>query len=392
MMIRYIKCMFLLFWAVQINLYSQTTAQEMYETGFDFHYGKNGQPKDDEKAVEWFRKAADQGHAEAQAQLGYMYLYGYGVDRKYYEAIKWYRKAAEQENVSAQVQLGYMYLNGYGVVKDYAEALKWYGKAANQGHPSGMNGLGFMYQNGYGVNKDYAEAIKWYRMAAEKGNVSAKSNIATMYFNGFGVDQDYAEAFKWYREAAEQGEANGQYSLAFMYENGYGVSKSRSEAKKWYEKAAAQGDEDAKNRLEKIEQEPDILVEVEEVEDLVAKDTEPSKSDSASAMDGNEKEGQVFEVVDQVPEFSGNVFSWLSRNIHYPPMAQENNVQGRVVVSFIVEADGSVSDVQVVKGVAPSLDNEALRVVKSMPKWEPGLQDGKPVRVRKNLPVTFKLQ
>ncbi|MBO4822073.1 MAG: energy transducer TonB [Prevotella sp.] len=106
-----------------------------------------------------------------------------------------------------------------------------------------------------------------------------------------------------------------------------------------------------------------------------------------------EVENKIFDVVEQPPSFAhGNVIAWLSQNIHYPPVAEENNIQGRVVVSFVVEPDGSISNVQVVKGVDPSLDKEAARVVKSMPKWNPGKQNGQAVRVKYNLPVTFKLQ
>ncbi|MBR6981136.1 MAG: TonB family protein [Prevotella sp.] len=375
MMMRYVKCVLLFFWTIQVNVFSQSTASEMYETGFDYHYGLNGKSKDDAKAVEWFGKAADQGLVEAQAQLGYMLLYGYGVNKDYAEALKWYRKAADQENASAQNQLGLMYLNGYGVNKDYAEALKWYRKAADQGLPSGLNGLGFMYQNGYGVTQDYAEALKWYRQAAEKGNAAAKNNIGTMYFNGYGVTQDYAEALDWYLQAAELGDVNGLYSAGFMYDNGYGVTKNMAEARKWYEKAAAQGDGDARERLKEIQPDAAAPMQMRVV-------AEPK----------NEVDNNAFEVVEQPPTFPGNVFSWLSRNIHYPALAEEGNIQGRVIVAFIVEADGSVSDVQVAKGVDPLLDKEAVRVVKSMPKWTPGLHNGQPVRVMKTLPVSFKIQ
>ena len=104
---------------------------------------------------------------------------------------------------------------------------------------------------------------------------------------------------------------------------------------------------------------------------------------------------KIFEVVEQQPQFPGGqaaLFSWLSQNIHYPPVAEENGIYGRVVVSFVVETDGSISNVQVVRGVDPSLDKEAVRVTKAMPKWVPGKQNGQAVRVKYNLPVTFKLQ
>lgn len=104
---------------------------------------------------------------------------------------------------------------------------------------------------------------------------------------------------------------------------------------------------------------------------------------------------KVFEVVEQMPSFPGGdkaLLEYLSSNIKYPVVAQENGVQGRVVVSFVVEKDGSITDVKVVRSVDPSLDKEAQRVVKSMPKWIPGKQNGSAVRVKYNVPVSFKLQ
>lgn len=123
---------------------------------------------------------------------------------------------------------------------------------------------------------------------------------------------------------------------------------------------------------------------------LKAKDaiiTEPVKP--------REEKDKVFEVVEQMPSFpggSGALMQYLSKNIKYPPVAEENGIQGRVVCSFVVERDGSVSDVRILKGVDPSLDKEAIRVVSAMPKWIPGRQNGQMVRVKYNLPVTFRLQ
>ena len=83
---------------------------------------------------------------------------------------------------------------------------------------------------------------------------------------------------------------------------------------------------------------------------------------------------------------------FLSNNIKYPQISQENGVQGRVIVQFVVNSDGSIVDAQVVRGVDPYLDKEALRVIKMMPKWSPGKQRGKPVRVKYTVPVMFRLQ
>ena len=107
------------------------------------------------------------------------------------------------------------------------------------------------------------------------------------------------------------------------------------------------------------------------------------------------EEEKVFDVVEQMPSFPGGntaLMKFLNENIHYPVVAQENGVQGRVVVSFVVKRDGHITDVQIARSVDPSLDKEAQRVVKSMPKWIPGKQNGSAVRVKFNVPVSFRLQ
>nr|WP_297027097.1 energy transducer TonB [Prevotella sp.] len=104
---------------------------------------------------------------------------------------------------------------------------------------------------------------------------------------------------------------------------------------------------------------------------------------------------KVFDVVEEMPSFPGGqgaLMQYLSSNIKYPVVAQENGVQGRVIVSFVVERDGSISDVKVARSVDPSLDREAQRVVKSMPRWSPGKQNGSTVRVKYTVPVIFRLQ
>ena len=109
----------------------------------------------------------------------------------------------------------------------------------------------------------------------------------------------------------------------------------------------------------------------------------------------HEEENKVFDVVEQMPSFPGGMpalMQWLSQNIKYPVIAAENGVQGRVIVQFVVEKDGSVTDVHVAKSVDPSLDKKATRVVKAMPKWNPGKQNGSAVRVKYTVPVMFKLQ
>ncbi len=107
------------------------------------------------------------------------------------------------------------------------------------------------------------------------------------------------------------------------------------------------------------------------------------------------EETKIFTVVEQMPMFPGGdgaLMGYLRDKIHYPTVAAENGVQGRVVVGFVVERDGSITDVNILRGVDPSLDREAMRVVKSMPKWTPGKQNGSAVRVKYQVPVSFRLQ
>lgn len=108
-----------------------------------------------------------------------------------------------------------------------------------------------------------------------------------------------------------------------------------------------------------------------------------------------EETEEIFTVVEQAPEFPGGqseLMKYLSSSIRYPEIAVENGIQGRVIVQFVVERDGSATQVEIARGVDPSLDKEAIRVVKEMPKWKPGQQRGKPVRTKFTLPVQFRLQ
>ncbi|KWW25249.1 MAG: periplasmic protein TonB [bacterium F082] len=106
-------------------------------------------------------------------------------------------------------------------------------------------------------------------------------------------------------------------------------------------------------------------------------------------------EQEIFKIVEEMPAFPGGeakLMEYVAKNVKYPQIARETGVQGRVYVNFVVEPDGSVSNVSVLRGIGGGCDEEAIRVVKSMPKWKPGKQRGKAVRVSYMLPVNFKLQ
>ena len=103
---------------------------------------------------------------------------------------------------------------------------------------------------------------------------------------------------------------------------------------------------------------------------------------------------KVFEVVDEMPSFPGGqgaMYDFMEKNIKYPKVAEDNGIQGRVILTLIVKKDGSLSDVRVAKSVDPALDKEAVRLVESMPKWNPGIEKGQYVNVKFTLPVTFRI-
>ena len=142
--------------------------------------------------------------------------------------------------------------------------------------------------------------------------------------------------------------------------------------------------------------ENDVETEVIEVKTEETNEIPPIVAPPAEEEKEEEVEDVVFKVVETMPEFPGGnsaLMKYLAEHIKYPVIAQENGVQGRVICQFVVEKDGKPSNVQVVRSSGdPSLDKEALRVINGMPKWKPGKQRGKPVRVTYTIPVNFRLQ
>lgn len=105
-----------------------------------------------------------------------------------------------------------------------------------------------------------------------------------------------------------------------------------------------------------------------------------------------EFDGKVYTMIDQMPTFPYNMGEYLSEHIKYPKKARKQNIEGRVIVSFVVQEDGSLDNVKIVKGIGGGCDEEVIRVIKGMPAWTPGKQNGKIVKVMFNLPVAFKLE
>ena len=161
--------------------------------------------KDEAEAVRWYRKAADQGYAEAQCRLGKWYTYHLTIGEKS-QAAMWYRKAAEQGHVVAQHELGLLYFLGIGgVTNNYLEAVRLFRKGAESGYVQSIHNLGSCYAEGKGEPQDWVEACRLYRKAADMGLWDSQFNLGTCYDMGWGVEKNKEEALKWYRKASAQG-------------------------------------------------------------------------------------------------------------------------------------------------------------------------------------------
>jgi hypothetical protein len=176
----------------------------------------------------------------------------------YNEAFRLLQPLAEQGNAQAQSILGWLYENGEGVTQDDKQALEWYQKAANQGFAEAQYNLGNMYHD-----KDNEQAVFWYKKAAQQGDIGAQFTLGWMYDTGLGVTRDEKQAVMWYQKAANQGHAMSQYNLGWMYHQGRGtaIAQNFQQAKAWYQKVLAQPDTEendeakalARENLQKLE-------------------------------------------------------------------------------------------------------------------------------------------
>ena len=201
---------------------------------------------DDTKALEWLTKAAEQGYADALYNIGMYYFY----NEDYKTAFDWYQKAAELGHSGAEFSIGEAFYSGESVTKDYEKAVEWGKKAYDhRGDKYKAEWIADIYENHL---KDHKKAQEWYQKAAELGGDYAQNKVGEYYFHGDGVPQDFAKAIEWFQKAAEQGNVEAQRYLGKAYRFGYGVLRDLEKATKWYKMAADQGSEYAKNELEEI--------------------------------------------------------------------------------------------------------------------------------------------
>lgn len=190
------------------------------------------------------------GDAAEEAGLGYFYATGRpGFPKNYAKAIYWYKKSAAQRDPTGEANLGYMYMNGFGVPQNYKKAAYWSKQAAEKGNALGEVNLGDVYFR----EKKFGKSVYWTKKAAKQGNADAENNIGTDYIFGQGVPQNYSKAFFWNEKAAKQGYAEAEYNLGTAYFLGNGVTQSDAKATYWLQKSINQGYAPAKRLLQRIE-------------------------------------------------------------------------------------------------------------------------------------------
>ena len=245
--------------------------------------------------MEWYRRAAEQGHAGAQLNLGIMYKIGEGVPEDLAEAAKWLQKAADQGKEKAKKPLEQVLrqleqagiplpspeeapapeagakeedealsekamaarlldtgLEEYRTAK-YPDAFRTFQKSANLDNVAAWFNLGTMYDLGRGVSRNLKEAFRWYKKAAHEGFAHAQFNLGQMYYLGQGVDRDKAEGFRWFQEAARQGLAEAQAMVGAIYLDGTVTARDRDQGVWWLRQAAGQGLEAAEQALASLD-------------------------------------------------------------------------------------------------------------------------------------------
>ncbi|MEO8274597.1 MAG: hypothetical protein ABI639_00145 [Thermoanaerobaculia bacterium] len=218
-------------------------AQAQYDLALELMYGEDVDPKtrDAAAAMGWLRRAAEQGHLEAQKDLGTNYSLGIGVAPDAAEAAHWYSKAADQGDAEARFYLAVAYEQGEGVKADSAAALRLHRLAAAQGYASSQAELGEIYLNGLLVPRDDLEAVRWLRLAADQGQPEGQVTLREMLVAGRGVARNEPEANQWFRKAAERGYPRGMGKLGESYALGRGAARNAVCAYLWYGLAAKEG-------------------------------------------------------------------------------------------------------------------------------------------------------
>lgn|GEM_PF-2744389 len=196
----------------------------------------------EKKAFRWYQSAADKGSLEALYQLGYLYQHGIGTKKSLSKGFSLYKEACEQGHIESMFQIGECYRNGWSVKKDLTQALEWYQKAADAGHAKACFEIGKLEEEA----EHYSEAVKWYMRASEKEYADAKALLGDMYMKGIGgLEQNSETAFRLYMKAAELGSELADWRIAKCYLSGNGVEKDLEKGYEWLKKETKRDNRDA---------------------------------------------------------------------------------------------------------------------------------------------------
>jgi TPR repeat protein len=223
-------------------------AHLMYVMGRLYASG-NGVPRDEERAVSWYRRSADAGDASAMTALAVALLDGRGAPIDNQEGLRKLKIAAANNNIEAMYRLARLLEQGKIVDRDPVEAARLFKQAAEAGHVPSMFEIGRMYYSGIGVPIDLGSAVAWYKKAADRGNAAAMVNLGWLYEHGKGVEPDLSGAIDLYKRAADLGNSIAMVDLAILYAAGRGVAKDEASAIGLYKKAVDLGNARAMNNL-----------------------------------------------------------------------------------------------------------------------------------------------
>lgn len=365
-------------------------AIEQYKTANE--YQEKGNTQDAEK---FLRKSAENGYAEAQRDLGLLLLGSPASTRNAKEAFSWIKKAADQGDLYASFYLAHLYRDGTGVQQDDAKANAifssiaptFYDMAKELLLSDAHSSIG-LFDSVIGMFIDPYSGWSAYRMAL------------TFYYGTSGIVRDYAKAFDYFNIAYDMGTIEAAYYLGICYQQGRGTEKNALLSKLYFEKTNYQSpalDFESSFSTHQTKDSKDVAMHKTGGENNLS--TASFNDDRTNNRQNGEKgtnDNVVYEMVPDMPSFPGGdnaLLAFLANNIKYPKIAEEHGIENVVYVNFIVERDGSISDIKIENDVHPLLAAEAIRVIQVMPKWKPGhAMDGSPIRVKYTAPITFRLE
>ena len=200
----------------------------------DFSDGVNYYEQGDfDSAMESFKAAAAKGNADAQFNLGLMYLNGEAVSQDYKQALKWFEESAKQGNVRAQVNIGRMYAKGKGMLSNHGVAATWFKKAADQGYADAQYSLGILYLTGTGVARDYDKARQLFQQAANQSNASGQYQLGLIYLKGRGVPVNLVTAYKWLTLAGDYDDSAAFRKFVAAKMSKEEISEAEAQAQDW---------------------------------------------------------------------------------------------------------------------------------------------------------------